>query len=84
MILNLKYLVKLLALELWVIYQKLPDDSLKKFLKTAENFHNPIYAPDEDDWLSSQKEDGQTFNKFLSDRYNIMSINRNIIYINAL
>ena len=63
---------------------KLPDDSLKKVLKTAENFHDPIYAPDEHDWLSSQKEDGQTFNKFLSDRYNIMSINRNIIYINAL
>jgi len=62
----------------------LPDNSLKKVLKTAENFHNPIYVPDEDDWLSSQKEDGQTFNKFLSDSYNIMSINRNIIYINPL
>ena len=36
---------------------KLPDNSLKKVLKTAENFHNPIYVPDEDDWLSSQKED---------------------------
>ena len=63
---------------------KLPDDSLKKVLKTAENFHNPIYVPEEDDWLSTQKEDGQTFNKFLSDRYNIMAINRNIIYINPL
>ena len=31
---------------------KLPDDSLKKILKTAENFHNPIYAPEKEDWLS--------------------------------
>ena len=63
---------------------KLPDDSFKKILKTAENFHNPIYAPEEDDWLSNQEEDGQTFNQFLYDRYNLMSINRNIIYINPL
>ena len=60
------------------------DDNLKKVLKTAENFHKPIYSPEEDDWLSTQEEEGQTFNKFLSDRYNLMSINRNIIYINPL
>ena len=63
---------------------KLPDDSLKKILKTAEDFHNPIYAPEKDDWLSEQEEDGQTFNQFLYDRYNLMSVNRNIIYINPL
>lgn len=63
---------------------KLPDDSLKAILKTAENFHNPIYPPEKDDWLSEQEEDGQTFNQFLYDRYNLMSINRNIIYINPL
>ena len=62
----------------------LPNDSLKKILKTAENFHSPIYTPDEDDWLSTQEEDGQTFNQFLYDRYNLMSIDRNIIYINPL
>ena len=63
---------------------QLPDDSLKKALKTAEAFHNPIYAPEEDDWLSNEEEKGQTFNQFLYDRYNLMSINRNIIYINPL
>ena len=63
---------------------KLPDDSLKKILKTVEDFHNPIYAPEKDDWLSEQEEDGQTFNQFLYDRYNLMSVNRNIIYINPL
>ena len=63
---------------------KLPDDSLKKILKTAENFHNPIYAPEKEDWLSEQEEYGQTFNQFLSDRYNIIAMNRNIIYINPL
>ena len=63
---------------------KMPDDSLKKILKTAENFHNPIYSPEKDDWLATQEEDGQTFNQFLYDRYNLISINRNIIYINPL
>ena len=34
---------------------KLPDDSLKKILKTAENFHNPIYAPEKEDWFQNKK-----------------------------
>ena len=62
----------------------LPEGSLKKILSTAENFHNPIYAPEEDDWLFSQKEEGQTFNQFLNDSKDILSKERNIIYINPL
>ena len=30
---------------------KMRDDSLKK-LKTEENFHNPIYLTEKDDWFS--------------------------------
>ena len=63
---------------------KLPEDSLKQILRTAENFHKPIYAPEEDDWLFSQKEDGQTFENFLKDSSNYISKERNIIYINPL
>ena len=63
---------------------KLPEDSLKKILRTAENFHKPIYAPEEDDWLFSKEEKGQTFNNFLEDSYNLISKERNIIYINPL
>ena len=63
---------------------KLPDDSLKKILRTAENFHMPIYAPEEDDWLFSQKENGQTFDNFLNDISNLISKETNIIYINPL
>jgi archaemetzincin len=62
----------------------LPNNSLKKILKTAEEFHKPIYTPEEEDWLSCEEEDGQTFDQFLYDRYNLMSVNRNIIYINPL
>jgi len=62
----------------------LPNDSLQKILKTAENFHSPIYTPDEEDWLACEEEDGQTFAQFLNDRYNLMSVDRNIIYINPL
>ena len=63
---------------------KLPENSLKKILRTAENFHKPIYAQEEGDWLFSQKEYGQTFNQFLKDSYNLISKERNIIYINPL
>ena len=63
---------------------KLPEESLKKILKTGENFHKPIYAPEEGDWLLSQKEYGQTFNQFLKDSKNLISKERNIIYINPL
>ena len=63
---------------------KLPEHSLKKILRTAENFHKPIYAPEEGDWLLSQKEYGQTFKIFLKDSYNLISKQRNIIYINPL
>ena len=61
--------------------EKLPDNSLKKILMTAESFHKPIYPPEEDDWLFSQEEYGQTFNQFLKDSYNLISENRNIFYI---
>ena len=63
---------------------KLPEDSLKKILRTAENFHKPIYALENDDWVLSQKEYGQTFNNFLKDSYNLIDKERNIIYINPL
>ena len=33
----------------------MPDDFLKKILKTAENFHNPIYPQEKGDWFSIQK-----------------------------
>ena len=61
----------------------LPENSLKKILKTAENFHNPIPNPEESDWLSSQSESGQTFAKYVSEGQKV-SKNRRVIYINPL
>ena len=48
----------------------LPENSLKKILSTAENYHIPVSTPKEGDWLYSQKECGQTFSQFLSDGNN--------------
>lgn len=62
----------------------LPENSLKKILRTAENFHKPISNPQEGDWLSSQNESGQTFSIFLSENKNKVSPNRKTIYINPL
>ena len=62
----------------------LPEDSLKKFLRTAEKFHKPIYSPEEGDWLLEHKECGQTFNQFVKDSCEFIYKQRNIIYINPL
>ena len=62
----------------------LPENILKKILKTADNYHNPVSNPEEGDWLASHSESGQTFSQFLSDNPNKISKNRNIIYINPL
>ena len=61
----------------------LPENSLKKILKTAEDFHNPIPNPEESDWLSSQSESGQTFAKYVSEGQKV-SKNHRVIYINPL
>ena len=62
----------------------MPENSLKKILKTADNYHNPVSEPEEGDWLLSQSESGQTFSKFLSDNKNNVSKKRKTIYINPL
>ena len=62
----------------------LPENSLKKILSTADNYHTPVSTPKEGDWLYSQKECGQTFSQFLSDGNNKVSPNRKTIYINPL
>jgi archaemetzincin len=61
----------------------LPNNSLKKILKTADDYHSPVSQPKEGDWLYSQKESGQTFSKFLSEG-NKVAPNRRTIYINPL
>ena len=42
----------------------LPDNSLKKILSTADNYHSPVSTPKEGDWLYFQSESGQTFPSF--------------------
>lgn len=63
---------------------KLPENSLKTVLETGENFHKPMYSQEEGDWLLYNDEEGQTFNQFLKESKNIISKERNIIYINPL
>ena len=62
----------------------LPENSLKKILTTADNYHNPVSTPKEGDWLYSQSESGQTFSQFLSNNPNKIAPNRKTIYINPL
>ena len=61
----------------------LPDNSLKKILSTADNYHSQVSTPKEGDWLYSQSESGQTFSQFLSNNSKIEP-NRKVIYINPL
>ena len=63
---------------------KMPENSLKKILRTADNYHSPVSDPEEGDWLYSHSESGQTFSQFLSDNHNPVSKNRRVIYINPL
>ena len=43
-----------------------------------------MYTQEEGDWLLYNDEEGQTFNQFLKESKNIISKERNIIYINPL
>ena len=58
--------------------------SLTKILSTADDYHSPISPPENGDWLSSQKERGQTFSQFMSEWGNSVNKNRQTIYINPL
>ena len=60
------------------------SNSLKKILSTGESYHKPMPFPEEGDWLSSQKELGQTFHQFISSKINKPSLTRKKIYINPL
>ena len=60
------------------------SNSLKKILSTGESYHEPMLFPKEGDWLSSQKELGQTFHQFISSKINKPSFTRKKIYINPL
>ena len=62
----------------------LPQNSLKKILSTADNYHNPVSTPKPGDWLYSQSESGQTFSQFTSEMMSILQQNRKTIYINPL
>ena len=62
----------------------LPENTLKKILSSADNCHNPVSTPNENDWLYNQSENGQTFSQFLSDNSNKKLGNRKTIYINPL
>ena len=62
----------------------LPENTLKKILSSADNYHNPVSTPSENDWLHNQSENGQTFSQFLSDNSNKKLGNRKTIYINPL
>ena len=62
----------------------LPENTLKKILSSADNYHKPIPIPNEGDWLYSYNEKGQTFSQFLSDNNNKELGNRKTIYINPL
>ena len=63
----------------------LPKTSIMyKILSTAENFHNPCPTPNENDWLFSHNEPGQTFSRFINSNYNKITPQRKTIYINPL
>ena len=34
----------------------LPENTLKKILSSADNYHNPVPTPSKDDWLSEHSE----------------------------
>ena len=59
-------------------------NSLKKILEESELYHKPMPYPEEDDWLSSNKELGQTYSQFINTRMNKTSSIRKKIYINPL
>ena len=60
------------------------SNSLKKILSTGESYHKPMPYPEKGEWLSSQKELGQTFHQFISSKINKPSLTRKKIYINPL
>ena len=61
----------------------LPENTLKKILSSADNYHKPISTPSEDDWLFFKSESGQTFSQFLSDNKKRLG-NGKTIYLNPL
>ena len=62
----------------------LPENTLKKILSSADNYHNPVPTPSKDDWLSEHSEKGQTFSQFLSVNSNKNLDKNKTIYINPL
>ena len=60
------------------------SNSLKKILTSYEPYHQPMPIPEKGDWLSSQKESGQTFSEFMLSKISKPSATRKKIYINPL
>jgi archaemetzincin len=59
---------------------EIDDSELKKAFSPSKLF-DPIPKPGRGDWLSSHRESGQTFARFLQSEPNRVDSNRNVIYL---
>ena len=57
---------------------------IKKTIRQLKPLHKPIGEPEPGEWLATHKEDGQTFQQFVRIKPNILTRQRNKLYIQPI